>query len=236
MKAKLLLPAFLLCLYAVSLPAQNSIISGDAVVLSSSFFLDYLRDEKSADMVKPDVYAGIEGSPYLFEDWAYARIKLVDNRNFDSVLLKINLFENKIHFKDNNGRERMIAIQVKEVEIKDESSKWNHTLFVSGYGEDKNVFYQVLADGKKIGYLKPISIVKREYKVFNAPNQKKFELQEGKLSLFAHGVMYEESKNCSSLMAAFGNDSKVNSFVSANDIKCNKEKDLKKLVDYYNSY
>jgi hypothetical protein len=235
MKRLLFLPAFFFGSLAAS--AQGSLVSDNSVtVTSSTFFIDYLRDEKSADLFRPDMYAGMEGSPYLSEDWAYARIKLIDNRRFDSVLVKLNLFENKIHFKDNNGNERMVAVQVKEIEIRDESSKWNHTFFVSGYGDDKDVFYQVIADGKKIGCLKAMSIIKREYKVFNGPNQKKFELSDGKPCLFAQGVLYEGSKSCSSLMTAFKNDSKVASFISSNDIKCNKEKDLKKLVDYYNSY
>jgi hypothetical protein len=233
MKPLLFFPALLFSWLTMS--AQVGTLNGSNVA-TSSFFLDYLKDENSADIFNPDIYAGVDGSPYLSDDWAYARIKLNDDRSFDSVLIRVNLFENKIHFKDNNGKERMVAVPVKEIEIRDESSKWNHTFFVSGYGSDKDIFYQVLADGKKIGYLKTMTVIKREYKVFNAPNQKKFELQDGKLALFAHGTLYEESKNCASLMTAFGDDSKVKDFIAANDIKCNKEKDLKKLVDYYNSY
>ena len=228
------------CLIAVlfcgqTVIAQNSMVDGRVTVHSPSFFLEYLRDEKSADLFKPDAYAGVEGIPYLFESWAYARIKLADGRQFDSVLLKLNLYENNVHFKDDNGRERMIAIQVREIEIRDQSSKWNTAVFVSGYGEDQHIFYQALTDGKKAGLLKKMNVIIKETKVFNAPNKKEFELQE-RLYIFSKGVLYQESKNCSSLMTAFGNDSKITSFVSANDIKCNKEKDLKKLVEYYNSY
>lgn len=236
MKSILVCIAALLCLHTVS--AQNSLVHGDGVtVLSPSFFLEYLRDEKSADLVKPDVYAGIEGSPYLSADWTYARIKLADNRIYDSVLLKLNLFENKIHFTDGKGHEKMVAIQVKEIEIRDASSKLNKAVFVSGYGEDKNMFFQVLTDGNKAELLKKMNVIIREMKVFNAPVQKSFELQE-RLYIYSSitGTLYQENKNCSSLMSAFGNDSKVTSFISSNDSKCNKEKDLSKLVEYYNSY
>jgi hypothetical protein len=218
--------------------AQNSLVNdGTVTTQSPSFFLDYLRDEKSADLFRPDVYAGVEGTPFLSESWAYARIMLADGRKFDSVLLKLNLYENKIHFKDQNGRERMVATQVREIEIRDASSKWNNAVFVSGYGEDKNMFFQALADGNKAELLKKMNVIIKELKVFNAPNQRSFELQE-RLYIYSSGTgtLYQESKNCSSLLSAFGNDSKVNSFISSNDIKCNKEKDLKKLVDYYNSY
>lgn len=218
--------------------AQLSLSNGTNLnfLVSGDFYLDYLRDDKSADLVKPSVYEGVEESPFLSDKWAYARIKLNDKRAFDSVRIKLNLFENKVHFIDHDDRERMIGIPVTELEIRDESSPFNNTVFVSGYGKEPEVFYQVISDGKKIGYIKEMKKIIKEYKVFNAPVQKKFELQPGKLCLYTKGVLYEESKNCSSLLSAFGNDSKVIGYMSSNSLKCNKEKDLKKLVEYYNSY
>ena len=219
----------------VSAQGNMTGVEGAINVNSPNFFLVNLKDAKNADVFNPDIYSGVEGSPYLSNEWAYARIKLIDNRVFDSVLLKVNLYENKVHFKDENGSEKMLAVPVKEIEIRDASSKWNTAVFVSGYGENKNIFYQALTDGKKAGLLKTVNVIIKETKVFNAPTQKNFE-QQARFYIFSKGILYEENKNCSSLMNAFGNDSKVTSFISSNDIKCNKEKDLKKLVDYYNSY
>jgi len=216
--------------------AQNSMIDITGMnVNTPSFFLEYLRDDKSADLFKADLYSGVEGSPFFSPEWTYARIKLADNRKFDSVLIKINLYENKVHFKDEAGREKMIGADVRQIEIKDESSKWNNTFLLSGYGENKNEFFQVITDGKKAGLLKKFNIIIRETKVFNAPNQKSFE-QTPSYSIYSAGALYEGNKNCSAIMYAFKNDNKVTKFISANDIKCNKEKDLKKLVEFYNSY
>ncbi|MBK5270114.1 MAG: hypothetical protein JJE22_03785 [Bacteroidia bacterium] len=236
MKAIIALIVVIFCWQPVS--AQNSLVTaeGGSIPTSPNFFLMYLKDGQLVDLFNPDIYAGVEGSPYFSDEWLYARIELYDNRKFDSVLIRVNLYENKINFKDDNGRERMVAVNVKKIEIRDKSSIWNNAVFISGYGEDKNVFFQALTEeGKKTRLLKKMHVVITEKKVFNAPIQKKFELQE-QFYILSDGALYHESKNCSSLMAAFGNDSKVNTFVSSNNIKCNKEKDLKKLVDYYNSY
>lgn len=236
MKLVKLVALFLIC-FKTS-PAQLSLGNGTNMnlLVSGDFYLDYLRDDKSADLFKASIYEGVEESPFLSDNWAYARIKLSDNRVFDSVRIKLNLFENKVHFIDNNKKERMIGIAVKELEIRDQSSPFNNTIFVSGYGKEPEVFYQVISDGKKIGYIKEMKKIIKEYKVFNAPVQKKFELQSEKLCLYSKGTLYEENKNCSSLLSAFGNDSKILSYISSNGLKCNKEKDLKKLVEYYNSY
>jgi hypothetical protein len=231
---KLLIPAIFFCNVVAG---QNGItgIDGGMNLNSPNFFLINTKDAKDAGVFNPDMYSGVEGSPYLSDDWAYARIKLNDNRVFDSVLLKVNLYENRVHFKDENGREKMLSVPVKEIEIKDASSKWNNAVFVTGYGEDKNIFYQALTDGKKAGLLKTVNVTIKESKVFNGPNQKSFA-QQGRLYIFSKGILYEESKKCASVLNAFANDSKITGFISANDIKCNKEMDLKKLVEYYNSY
>ncbi len=205
-------------------------------LMNMEIALDFLRDDKSADLVKADMYEGVDGSAFLSEKWLNARIKLEDNRVFDSVSVKLNLFENKVYFKDSENRQRQVGLRVVQIEIREASSEWNNTIFLSGFGTNKNAYYQVLGDGKKIGYLKELVIIQKEYKVLHAATQKKFEFYDGKLFLYSQGILYDVNKDCASFMPAFGNDSKVSSYMSSNGLKCHKEKDLKKLVDYYNSY
>src|SRR5262245_45620850 len=80
---------------------------------------DYSKNATSTEFLVYNPPESVEGTPFLSNDWSYANIKLADNRTFDSVLIRLNLFDNKVHFKDDQGRERMIGADVKEVEIKD---------------------------------------------------------------------------------------------------------------------
>ena len=123
-----------------SLFSQDSQVTNPSVPNSTSF--EYSLAQGGILLYVPETYAKIEGSPFLSTEWAYARIKLADSRKFDSVLVKLDLYENKVHFKDEMGHERMMAVDVREIEIKDMSSKWNNALFVSGYGENIHEFYQ----------------------------------------------------------------------------------------------
>src|SRR5215204_1669414 len=117
---------------------QDSNVSYPSTAKSPSF--EFALGQGGAMLFVPETYAKIEGSPYLSTEWVYARIKLADSRKFDSVMVKLDLYENKVHFKDETGRERMVAIDVREVEIKDVSSKWNNAFFVTGIGENKREF------------------------------------------------------------------------------------------------
>ncbi len=196
---------------------------------------EFALTQGGAMIFAPETYAKVEGSPYLSAEWVYARIKLADSRKFDSVLVRLDLYDNKVHFKDEMGRERMVAIDVREIEIKDMSSKWNNAVFVSGYGENKHEFFQVIADGSKASLLKKMNVIIKETKDFNKPEKNSFELQNA-LCIYSKDILYIEKKNCLSMVPAFKDDNKVTAFISSSDIKCNKENDMVKLVNYYNSY
>ena len=216
-----------------SIFSQDSQVANPSVPKSSSF--EFALGQGGAMLFIPETYAKIEGSPYLSTEWAYARIKLADSRKFDSVLLKLDLYENKVHFKDEMGRVRMVAIDVNEIEIKDMLSKWNNAVFVTGYGKNKREFYQVIANGTKASLLKKMNVIVKMTKDFNKPEKNSFELQNV-LYIYSKDAFYVEKKNCLSAVPAFKDDNKITAFISSNDIKCNKENDLSKLVNYYNSY
>jgi len=225
--------AFLFC--CKGMLSQDNKTSASANSANRTVLSDYSKNATSQDLLVYNPPESVSGSPFLSNDWYYANIKLADNRTFDSVLIKLNLFDNKVHFKDDQGRERMIGADVTQIEIKDVSSKWNNTLFVSGYGENKQEYYQVLTDGKKAGLLKKVKVVIKDTKDIYGMITKSFEMQD-RFYIYSSGKLYKDGKDCSSLMAAFGNEDKIKTFMSANSLKCNKENDLLKLVDHYNSY
>jgi len=213
--------------------SQDSQVTTPSTTKSSNF--EYTLTPGGSKLFIPETYSKIEGSPFLATEWAYAKIKLADSRKFDSILIKLDLYENQIHFKDDMGRERMIAVDIREIEIKDISSKWNNAVFVSGVGENKREFYQVIVEGVKARLLKKMNVIIKETKDFNKPEKNSFELQNV-LCINSKDILYVEKKNCLSMAPPFKDDNKITAFISSNDIKCNKEKDLVKLINYYNSY
>jgi hypothetical protein len=218
---------------------QISFAQGNQATNSSAAkppgFFEYISSERSTELMIP-VYDRVDGSPFLFTEWVNANITLADNRKFDSVQVKLNLYENRIHFKDEKGNEKMIPANVKMIEIKDVSSKWNNAVFVSGYGANDREFFQVVTDGKKAGLLKKMKVIIKESRpVMHGPERKNFELLSI-LCIYSKDKLYEEKKSCLSMADIFKDDSKITTFISTNDLKCNKEKDLEKLVAYYNSY
>jgi hypothetical protein len=193
----------------------------------------YLRDVFTTPFERKK-YADIQGTPFLDDNWMLARLKISQYKVVDSISVKLNLYERKLHFKNEKGEELQAAINFEEIEIIDANSKWKNSVFLPGIANDKEAFFQVITGGSKAKLVKKLIVNKWEIKALNAETQKKFEPEE-KLFLFVNDVLFKANKNCSSLMDAFNNNKSVEDFVSINGLKCNKEEDLKKLVNYFNS-
>jgi hypothetical protein len=193
----------------------------------------YLRDVFTTP-VEPKKYADIQGTPFLDEKWMLARLKVSQYKIVDSISVKLNLYERKLHFMNEKGEELQVAINFEEIDIIDTNSKWKNSVFLPGIANDREAFFQVVTEGSKAKLVKKLIVNKWEIKALNSETQKKFELEE-RLFLFVNGVLFKTNKNCSSLMDAFNNNQDVVKFISTNNIKCNKEEDLKKLVNYFNS-
>lgn len=194
----------------------------------------YLREIFSSPF-EPKQRAGIDGSPFLFDQWLLARIQLPDDRIADSIFIRLNAYSNKVHFKNENGEEMQASIPIKEITIIDNNPLWHNTVFRTGYTGDFKAFFQVLADGKKMQLLKKMVIIMWETKVLGGEDKKTFQPDQ-ELFFSANGSLYKQNKKCSALTEIFGtNTEEILRFINTNDIKCNREDDMRKLVDYFNS-
>jgi len=210
--------------------AQNN--SGNVVVPYNPPPPIYLRDVFTTP-VEPKKYADIQGTPFLNDNWMLARLKVSRYKIIDSISVKLNLYDRRLHFMNEKGEELQAAIEFEEIDIIDTNSKWQNSVFLPGIGNDKEAFFQLLADGKKIKLVKKLIVDKWESKAVGTGIQRRFELDE-RLYLFLNGELYKANKSCTSINA-FRNDKNIQQFISTNNIRCNKEEDLKKLVDYINS-
>lgn len=193
----------------------------------------YLRDVFTTP-VEPKKYAAIQGSPFLDDHWMLAKLTLSKFKSVDSIMVRLNLYERRLHFLNERNEELQAAIDFEQIKIIDPNSTWYNSVFLPGIGNDKEAFVQLLVDGDKVKLVKKLTVTLWEIKALNAETQKKFETEE-KLYLFANGTLYKTGKSCSSVLEAFGGNAEIQKFMSSNNIHCNKEEELKKAVDYFNS-
>jgi hypothetical protein len=193
----------------------------------------YLRDVFSTPFEsKP--YAGIQGSPFLEDKWAMAKLKATGrNELIDSISIKLNIYDNKIHFLNNKGEEMQVALRIEEIKIIDSSSVWMNKIFLSDFDQESG-FFEVIADGGKLKLLKRQRMFLWETKPLGSEPQRKLEPMDD-LFFLINARLFKASKACLSIKDAFGNNEKIIDYIQANNLRCNKEEDMRKLVTFYAS-
>jgi hypothetical protein len=213
----------------------GTVVSGGGVAVNNFSPPPVHLQDVFSTAVQPKGPSGIEGSPFIMDDWLLANLTLFDGRIADSLYIRLNAFTNKIHFKDEKGEELEARIKIDEIKIIDENPAWHGLIFRTGYSGDMNSFFQVLADGKRIQLLKKIMIVKWETRALGEENRKSFQ-QEEELYYSANRDLFKGNKRCTYLAEVFETkQEKILDFISVNNIKCNKADDMKRLADFINS-
>lgn len=71
-----------------------------------------------------------EGSPYFEDGWSSSKIIMQDGNIYTGLSVRINLMDNKIHFKDSLGKEMVLAKPVKEALLQETNQGNVH--FING--------------------------------------------------------------------------------------------------------
>ena len=218
--------------------AQNS-ATPDAPITpaSAEMFVDEYANRPTESRIVPVEFFNIDGSPFVTEEWVKATVIVDSAHSYQNVMIRLNVYDNKIHFKDFEGKERMLTTKVSEIKITDPNSPYNNSIFLTGFSPNKNEFYRVLVDGPKVRLLEKYSARKTDIKVFNGEPKTQFDVDK---DVYFYSVsvknMYKGTKKIAEILDVFGNDKKVTEYVYLNGLRGNKKEDAIKIATYYNSY
>ncbi len=183
----------------------------------------------------------INGSPFLYNDWKQCIIRLKDGRYFENVPVKLNLFNQTIHYNASAGTEMEVAPGlIDAVEIIDTSETGTKKVrhFYSGFkpigNNDGNTFYEALVEGKASLLLcRKIRIA--EVKVVGLATQKEYQSSEEYYVSVDSNIV--KCKKSSSFFIELFTDKKdeVKKFIDDQNLKFRSEKDYRRVVSYYNS-
>jgi hypothetical protein len=194
----------------------------------------FLRDYFTTP-VKNAGESGIGGSQFVFDDWLLARIRFMDDKVADSVRIKLNAKNQTIHYINESGEEYQAVGKIKEVKITDNSSTWNNTIFLSGFESDKKSFFQVVSDGKRMMLLKKTIVRLWETKAMFEEAKKEYQKEDEFYFCTKSLFLYKQNKSCSEIQEALRGNEAAIKFITDNSIRCNKEADMKRLVEFVNA-
>lgn len=198
-----------------------------APATSPTFLRDIFRNKEMKE--KPS--GSTEGSYFLNDTWLYGRIKARGReQTYDSVKLKLNVKTGAVHFLDENEEEMTVAVKVDAVMIIDATSPLYNKIFLCNFDQQPG-FYEILEDGGAIKLLKRLRIYVWETQPVNSEKIRHIEIQ-GDLYVCNGTNLFNSTKACSAIRDAFAQNEKLMEYITQNNLRCNREEDLRKIVKY----
>lgn len=185
-----------------------------------------------------NIYADVEGSPFLIENWQQVTIILSHGKKFDRIKGRLDIFNQEAHVMTTEGVEFVIASGIAEMQFVD-SASGKKEIFKPGFstGEEPpaNFFYQVLSEGA-------IQLLKLSRKVISINRNelsgevvKRFDAHE-EYYILTQNKLSTLKRNKEFLLNLFSAKKEaVEKYVKDQRIKLKSYQDLTKLFNYYNS-
>jgi hypothetical protein len=236
MYIKFLLYCLVLVFPGVNLVAQLPPRGSIAVKLPSNIFFN----EVTGRPYYP-TEGTVNGTPFLNKEWKLCIIRLRDGRYFENVPLKLNLFNQTIHYNAAGGNEMEVAPGlITGVQMIDTSETGEKRVrhFYSGFksigNNDGNTFYEATAEGKA-HLLLCRKVRMAEVKVVGLATQKEYQSsEEYYISIDSNIVKCKKSASFFIELFADKKD-EVAKYVDDQNLKFRSEKDYRRIVTYYNS-
>lgn len=185
-------------------------------------------------------YTDIQGSPFLNDEWVVGQVKLEEGKIYNDVYLKYNQLEDQIYYRGNDNIVMTFNDLIKEftfINLKNVSG--NNMLFRNGYPSTQNTsgkaYFEVLADGK-MQFLKRTIKQILDSKEYNSATTNRNIVESSKYYFFYNGNIIITKRDKKSILSSFPDkQAELSTYVSSNNLNFKDEKDIIKLVDFYNS-
>ncbi len=183
------------------------------------------------------------GSPFLFENWRVAKIKLKTLGEFDNVKVKFNPFNNLFYYNKNDSLYEFID-ELEEVRIKNNDhlneSGYDIVFTKDIYTNDKvstGAFVQILCKGKItiIKYFKGKIDENNESSTFGSQGKTKKLITTSTVLAITNNQTQSIQYNLKKLqLLTIDKTSEINNFIKLKGLNIKKEVDFVVAVAYYN--
>lgn len=178
-----------------------------------------------------------DGTPYLNDNWTKGQVKMKSGMVIKNIDLKLNLYGNQLLFKKNDTI-FMFANPVSEFTLLNaDGDSAKRILFRCGYPDatptGTTKFYQVLADGSKLHFVRYVYKVLQDEVNYGGPVRRQYQQKELWFIYDSGKGILVPVKNSKALIKSLPDYSQqIRSFEAGN--KLSKEEDYIKLVNYIN--
>lgn len=199
----------------------------------------FLNDVNGRPMMLRSEYL-IEGSPFFSQEYCTANLKVRNGKYYQGIKAKLNLQENLVIYDAGDGKEMASITPIEKIIFVNCADPAKNQVFRSGFppvdGQTVNSFYLVLDSGR-VTLLKRIGVNYRDVKYYGSNQTTRvFEQKEMLYAYQPAKGMIRLAKEETAVLSLLSDQRKaVQAFLTTNDLKCRKETDLVKVVQFYNA-
>ena len=224
-----------LLLVSLSVSGQNKLdITNTDVTVNTNFF----QVVAGTPITPTTFYRVVEGSAFFNEAWMRGSVSFDRTKEYKNLILKINLMEGKLHFRDIKGEEMICSNAIAEVKLIDSLTgatyKFVHTSFIPAFVKMKPpTWMEMLVDGEVQLYYHRKKSTQESRPYGSATVEHRILTGD-----FYYVVIGDQSVRVKKLQdvidALPGKKQEVQQWVNSNNISKNPQ-GFAKVIEYYNS-
>jgi hypothetical protein len=225
----------LLCFCSISIAAQKTVdvTTGNVSAMSPAFF-NVVGGEP---FVMAKFTKLVEGTPYFKDEWMKGNVIVNGGGQYSGVYLKLDLYDNEVHFQDQKGNEMIATTPIQKVILVDSISQQAYN-FVNGeympaIGKIKG-WYQLLSEGNAMLF-KKINKQMQEVKSYGSATVEQSIVTSPRYYVL-YKLNFTEIKKIKDLADVFADKKQeVSQFVKNNNLSGKTDNDFITVISYYNS-
>ncbi len=175
----------------------------------------------------------VEGSVFYDEAYKNANVYLANGLELTGIKVKLNLRDNIVYYLNNEGAEMEAVSKIKRIIFVGEGA-----IFENGFpavnNQDARTYYHVIISGKA-SLLLLTSFVDGEYKAFSSAVTTKQIDKVKEIYGVSPGFITKLTRSEELIQLLSDKSKQVYDFISKNNLKCRKQPDYEKVINYYNS-
>jgi hypothetical protein len=214
--------------------AQDGFVAQNGGELSYNVF-----DKNGKTFVNPE--PDVAGSPFFADDWRLGSVILADNRKYDNVKLRVNLYSGEVHFMDSIRKEMALAKgYVKEILLPGKNATMiGAARFQCGFpaidGLDGAFLYEVISEGRCWLLHSMKKVISQRKDDLSGEISKEYRTYED-YYVYNGTTMQRVKKDKDFLLTVLADKKdKVEGFINDNHLKFKSIDDFRRVIDYYNT-
>ena len=182
----------------------------------------------------------VEGTPYFREEWMDGSLVANTGQVFKDLKLKLDLYDNQVHYQDAKGKELIATTPVKEVLLtagNGRKFRFLHSSTINIQGEPiKNGWYELMYEDSTASLFRYYKKDVTERKPYASSTTEQRILTNDKFLVLINNVLIEIKKPRDAPQVLANKKSELETFLkNQDDPKASTEVRLLALMRYYNS-